>query len=123
MLRFFRLLEKAERRILTRAALLSRPTTTDPVIPRFCQQAVQRAVYPANVQLINLWSWPKIKAVRLGAGPVARAQHQRLLWLQKSPPSPSPFPSSPLKLFTGEERDCVCVPAAEKKKKASRAQE
>ena len=55
-----------------------------------------------------------MKAVRLGAGPVARAQHQRkallLLLLLR-------FPSSPLKLFTGEEKDCVCVPAAEKKKK------
>lgn len=56
-----------------------------------------------------------MKAVRLGAGPVARAQHQRkaLLLLLR-------FPSSPLKLFTGEEKDCVCVPAAEKKRKKKR---
>lgn len=36
--------------------------------PQFCQQRFSGAVYPANVRLINLWSWPKIEAIQLSAG-------------------------------------------------------
>lgn len=53
---------------------------------------VQRAVYPANVQLINLCSWPKIEAVQLSAGLWQGYQHQRPHCFQRSLPSLSFLP-------------------------------
>lgn len=47
--------------------------------------------------------------------PVARVQHQRLYWFQKALPFLS-LHFLPSNAFTEEERDCVSVPAAAKKK-------
>lgn len=63
---------------------------------------VRRAVYPANVQLINLWSRPKIAAVQLSAG----------LWQGYRDPGPtgSSQPSlllSPLSSLSVEKRGAV----------------
>lgn len=57
---------------------------------------VQRAVYPANVQLINLWSWPKIEAVQLSAGLWQGYRHQKAPLVPESPPFS--FPSTRLML-------------------------
>lgn len=58
----------------------------------FLSAVVQRAVYPANVQLINLCSWPKIEAVQLRAGLWQGYQHQRPHWFQRALPSLSFLP-------------------------------
>lgn len=75
---------------------------------------VQRAVYPANVQLINLWSWPKIEAIQLCAGLCQGYKHRRPHWFQKSLPLPPFIPFLHSDAFTGEKSDCVAVPAAAK---------
>lgn len=78
---------------------------------------VQRAVYPGNVQLINLWSWPKIEAVQLSTGLWQGYNTKGSAGSRKPSLSFPSLPFLPSNAFTGEERDCVSVLAAAKGKR------
>lgn len=70
---------------------------------------VQRAVYPANVQLINLWSWPKIEDVQLSAGLWQGYWHWKPRWFQKALPTPPLLPFLPSKCVPWRREGlCLC---------------